>query len=306
MSELFSAVSYGKALPAAFLGSVDLALGSAGALLLTESLLDRGDYVVRTMEIEYDGEPAALRGALADAVVPADVDGTSVFNAYTAVVPHSLREAKRKFLIMDVDSTLIQQEVIELLAAHAGVEEEVAAVTEAAMRGELDFAASLHARVATLEGLPATVVDDVRAAVQLSPGARDLIDSFAAAGHVVAVVSGGFSQILDPLAQQLGLDYAQANLLEVDGGRLTGKVLGAVTDRAAKAEALRRWAEESGVPLEHTIAIGDGANDLDMLDASGYGIAYNAKPALRKAADAEINIPQLDVAAAIAGVDYAR
>ncbi|WP_026533977.1 phosphoserine phosphatase SerB [Arthrobacter sp. H14] len=306
MSELFSAVSYGEALPAEFLGSVDLALGSAGARLLTESLADRGDYVVRTLEIEYDGGPAVLRRALADAVVPAGANGTSAVNTYTAVVPRSLREAKRKLLIMDVDSTLIQQEVIELLAAHAGVEEEVAAVTEAAMRGELDFAASLHARVATLEGLPATVVDEVRAAVRLSPGARRLIASFAAGGHVVAVVSGGFSQILDPLAEELGLDFAQANLLEVDGGKLTGKVLGAVTDRVAKAEALRRWARQSDVPLEHTIAIGDGANDLDMLAVSGFGIAYNAKPALRKAADAEINIPQLDVAAAIAGVDYAR
>ncbi|GAB3525389.1 phosphoserine phosphatase SerB [Arthrobacter monumenti] len=306
MSELFSAVSYGEALPSEFIGSVDLALGSTGARLLTESLMDRGDYVVRTTEIEYDGGPEALRRALADAMIPADANGTSAVNAYTAVVPHSLREAKRKLLIMDVDSTLIQQEVIELLAAHAGVEEEVAAVTEAAMRGELDFAASLHARVATLEGLPATVVDDVRAAVRLSPGARSLIESFAAGGHVVAVVSGGFSQILDPLAQELGLDYAQANLLEVDGGRLTGKVLGAVTDRAAKAEALRRWAGKSGVPLEHTIAIGDGANDLDMLEASGFGIAYNAKPALRQAADAEVNIPQLDVVAAIAGVEYAQ
>lgn len=306
MSELFSAVSYGEALPSEFLGAVDLALGSAGARLLTESLADRGDYVVRTLEIEYDGGAAVLRRALADAVVPAGANGTSAVNTYTAVVPRSLREAKRKLLIMDVDSTLIQQEVIELLAAHAGVEEEVAAVTEAAMRGELDFAASLHARVATLEGLPATVVDDVRAAVRLSPGARSLIESFAAGGHIVAVVSGGFSQILDPLAEELGLDFAQANLLEVDGGRLTGKVLGAVTDRAAKAEALRRWAGQSGIPLEHTIAIGDGANDLDMLDASGFGIAYNAKPALRKAADAEINIPKLDVAAAIAGVDYAR
>lgn len=277
MNHQFAAVSYGTTLPAEYLGSVDMVLASAGARLVGEHAVDRGDYVVRTVDVEYDGGTAALRKGLAGDIVPGTEAGSSPANPYTAVVPQSLREAPRKLLIMDVDSTLIQQEVIELLAAHAGVEREVAAVTEAAMRGELDFAESLHARVATLEGLPAAVVDDVRAAVRFSPGARTLVKSFAAAGHTVGVVSGGFSQILQPLAGELGLDYAQANQLEIADGKLTGKVLGTVTDRAAKAEALRRWAEHSGVPLEHTIAIGDGANDLDMLAASGFGIAYNAK-----------------------------
>lgn len=305
MQKLFSAVSYGPGLPSEYLGAVDQALNSTGARLLRETTLDRAEYRVRTLDLEYDGGAAALRHSLSVNAVQGTPAGSSATNDCTAVVPQSLRQAPRKLLIMDVDSTLIQQEVIELLAAHAGVEEEVAAVTAAAMRGELDFTASLHARVATLEGLPASVVDEVRAAVRLSPGAGNLVQSFAAAGHSVAVVSGGFSQILDPLAEELGLDYAQANLLEVDAGKLTGKVLGDVTDRAAKAAALRRWAQHAGVPLEHTIAIGDGANDLDMLAASGFGIAYNAKAALREAADAEINIPQLDVAAAITGVAYA-
>ena len=160
----------------------------------------------------------------------------------TAIVPASLRSAPRKFLIMDVDSTLIQQEVIELLAAYAGKREEVTAVTEAAMRGELDFAQSLHARVAVLAGLPADVVDSVRAEVKLSLGAAELVAAFQAAGHVVAVVSGGFNQILQPIAEGLGLDYWIANELEIVDGALTGKVIGDVIDRAAKEKYLREWA----------------------------------------------------------------
>ena len=204
----------------------------------------------------------------------------------TAIVPADLRQADRKLLIMDVDSTLIQQEVIELLAAYAGKRDEVAAVTEAAMRGELDFAQSLHARVAVLAGLPAAVVDSVRAEVKLSEGAAELVAAFKAAGHVVAVVSGGFNQILRPIAEDLGLDYWIANELEIVDGALTGKVLGDVIDRAAKEKYLREWAAAEGIAMEHTIAVGDGANDLDMLGAAGIGVAFNAKPAVRAVADA--------------------
>ena len=236
---------------------------------------------------------AGLRGAAAENL-PAGVD--------TAIVPTSLRNAQRKFLIMDVDSTLIQEEVIELLAAYAGKREEVTAVTEAAMRGELDFAESLHARVAVLAGLPADVVDSVRAEVNLSHGAAELVAAFQAAGHVVAVISGGFNQILQPIAEGLGLDYWVANELEIVDGALTGKVIGEVIDRAAKEKYLREWAAREGIPMAHTIAVGDGANDLDMLGAAGIGVAFNAKPAVRAVADAAVNLPYLDVVRHIAGV----
>ena len=211
------------------------------------------------------------------------------------VVPTRLFDPdRRKLLVLDVDSTLIQQEVIELLAAHAGREAEVAEVTEAAMRGELDFAESLHARVRTLEGLPVSVLEDVAAAVRLSPGAAVLVKAFLREGHGVAAVSGGFLEALDPLARQLELTRHTANTLEVSGGRLTGRVVGEVVDRAVKERSLRRWAEELGVEPADVVAVGDGANDLDMLAAAGLGVAYNAKPALRAAADAQLNIPNLD------------
>lgn len=220
-----------------------------------------------------------------------------------AVVSAELFHAPKKLLVMDVDSTLIKQEVIELLAAHAGREAEVAAVTEAAMRGELDFAQSLHARVKTLEGLDASVIEKVRATIELSDGARELIAAFKAAGHHVGVVSGGFAQILDPLAAELGLDFACANDLGIEDGKLTGTVNGQVVDRAHKETMLRAWADQLGLGIEHTIAAGDGANDLDMVGAAGLGVAFNAKPALRDAADARIDIPRLDVIVNLVGIE---
>jgi phosphoserine phosphatase len=248
-------------------------------------------YAVLTAEVTADGGlVAAVREALA----------SLGFSA--ALVPAALREAERKLLIMDVDSTLIQQEVIELLADFAGKRAAVAAVTAAAMRGELDFAQSLHARVATLAGLPEDVIAKVRDAVVLSVGAEELIDAFHAAGHVVCVVSGGFNQILTPLAQRLRLDHWLANELEVVDGVLTGRVLGEVVDRAVKERMLREWAGKHGIPLEHCIAVGDGANDLDMLGAAGLGVAFNAKPKVRAEADAAVDLPYLDVVRHLAGV----
>ncbi len=212
-----------------------------------------------------------------------------------AVVPGALLGTTRKLLVMDVDSTLIKQEVIELLAAHVGRETEVAAITEAAMRGELDFTQSLHQRVAVLAGLPESVFDDIAEHIELSDGADVLIDTFLAAGHAVAAVSGGFSQILEPLADRLGLTYSRANILGTSAGKLTGNVEGTVVDRAVKEDALRGWAAELGIAMEHTIAVGDGANDLDMLAAAGLGVAFNAKPAVREAAACSIDVPQLDI-----------
>ena len=219
-----------------------------------------------------------------------------------AVVPAELVRANKMLLVMDVDSTLIKQEVIELLAAHAGREAEVTAVTESAMRGEIDFAQSLHSRVQVLAGLDTEVIEQVRGTLELSDGAAELITAFKAAGHHVAVVSGGFAQILDPLAAELGLDFARANELDIAAGRLTGLVNGTVVDRAFKEVMLRSWAAELGVDMEHTIAAGDGANDLDMLGAAGLGVAFNAKPLLRAAADARIDLPRLDIIANLVGI----
>lgn len=189
---------------------------------------------------------------------------------------------------MDVDSTFITGEVVEMLAAHAGSEELVTEITERAMRGEIDFAASLHERVATLAGLPESVLGDVLAAVELSPGARELVAELHARGWPVGLVSGGFIEIVGPLALPLGIMLTRANALEVADGRLTGRVSGAVVDRAAKAATLREYAATVSIPMERTIAIGDGANDLDMLAAAGFGIAYNAKPLVCAAADAVV------------------
>jgi len=189
---------------------------------------------------------------------------------------------------MDVDSTLITGEVVEMLAARAGSQELVTEITERAMRGELDFAASLHERVATLAGLPVSVFADVLDEIELSPGATELLTEMSARGWPVGLVSGGFAEIVEPLADRLGITLTHANRLEVLDGHLTGRVAGAVVDRAAKAVTLRDYAARVDVPLARTVVIGDGANDIDMVTAAGFGIAYNAKPLLCAAADAVV------------------
>lgn len=207
-------------------------------------------------------------------------------------------------VVMDVDSTVIEQEVIELIAAHADVEPQVRAVTEAAMRGELDFAASLRARVRLLAGLPEAVLEEVRSSVRLTEGAMDLCRELHARGHVVALVSGGFDVVVDAVATQLGADHARANRLEIVDGRLTGEVEGEIVDRAGKAVALREFAALHGIPLTRTVAVGDGANDLDMMDIAGLGIAFCAKPVVQQQADVAINTRDLRLV--LAAMDAAR
>lgn len=194
-------------------------------------------------------------------------------------------DASRLLVVLDADSTLLRNEVIELIADEAGRGAEVAAATEAAMRGEVDFAASLHARVAELRGVAVTAFARVIARVEPTPGVRELIAAVHARGGTVGVVSGGFHEVLDDIAPGLGVDRWRANRLEAAGGMLTGRVSGAVVDGAAKAATMREWAAELGVPAARTIAIGDGANDLLMLAAAGLGLAFNAKPAVRERAD---------------------
>ena len=204
-----------------------------------------------------------------------------------------LAEPGPGLLVMDVDSTLIDQEVIELLAEHAGAREQVAEITARAMRGELDFAASLRERVAALAGVPRRVLTQVRDEVRLTPGARDLIDSLHARGCRVGVVSGGFEEVVAPMARRLGIDHVAANRLEVSGGVLTGRVLGRVVDREEKVRRLRTWAEGDGVPMERTVAVGDGANDLGMITTAGLGVAFCAKPIVVERADAAVHVRDL-------------
>jgi phosphoserine phosphatase len=192
---------------------------------------------------------------------------------------------KRLLVVLDVDSTLIEDEVIELLAAEAGSLKQVAEVTERAMLGELDFAESLRARVATLVGLPESAIQKALERIRVTEGAELLIAAVQRAGGRVGAVSGGFNQLLDPLAKRLNLDYHRANQLEILNGKLTGRVTGAIIDRAAKEFALREWAADFGISMEDTVAIGDGANDLSMIKAAGFGVAFNAKPIVRENAD---------------------
>lgn len=201
-------------------------------------------------------------------------------------------------VVLDVDSTLIEQEAIELLADEAGSGEAVARITARAMAGELDFAASLAERVATLAGLDVGAVERAAPRIKLTRGARELVAGIHAAGGFVTVVSGGFHELLDPIAADLRLDAHRANRLGIVGGRFTGATDGPVIDAASKASALREWAERFGVPLHRTIAVGDGANDLAMLAVAGLAVAFDAKPIVRTAA--HVSLPERDLSAVLA------
>jgi phosphoserine phosphatase len=255
------------------------------------------DYPVTGLEMRVSVPPGVggrLQTALNQVAAHEHVD--------VAVEDYSLALRTKRLIVFDVDSTLVQGEAIEMLAARAGAQGAVAAITDAAMRGELDFAESLEQRVATLAGLPATVIDEVAAQLQLMPGARTTIRTLRRLGFRCGVVSGGFRQIIEPLAEELMLDFVAANELEVVDGVLTGRVVGPIIDRPGKAEALRDFAQQAGVPMQQTVAVGDGANDIDMLAAAGLGVAFNAKPALREVADASLSQPYLDTVLFLLGV----
>jgi phosphoserine phosphatase len=200
----------------------------------------------------------------------------------------------RRLCVIDVDSTLITGEVIEMLAARAGALDEVARITDAAMRGEIDFGVSLEQRVATLAGLPSSVFADVLEQVEFTPGAPEFVAALQRDGWDVALVSGGFEEIVEHLAARLGITLFRANRLDVADAVLTGRTYGPVIDRAAKAQALRDFAHQQDVHMENTVAIGDGANDLDMLAAAGLGVAFNAKPVVQHQADVAVSSPRLD------------
>lgn len=275
-----------------------VARAMAGLGVNIDTIRGVSDYPVTGLELRVSVPAGAAYGQLQSALAQVAADES----VDIALEDYSLARRAKRLIVFDVDSTLIQGEVIEMLAARAGMEAQVAAVTEAAMRGELDFAESLHRRVATLAGLPASVLDDVAEQVELTPGARTTIRTLRRLGFHCGVVSGGFRQVIEPLAHELMLDYVAANELEVVDGKLTGRVIGQVIDRPGKAKALRDFAQQVGVPMEQTVAVGDGANDIDMLAAAGLGVAFNAKPALREVADASLSHPYLDTVLFILGV----
>ncbi|MFN2563192.1 MAG: phosphoserine phosphatase SerB [Jatrophihabitans sp.] len=239
-------------------------------------------------------DPVELRARLVRAAEETGLD--------IAVEPAGLRRRAKRLVVLDVDSTLIQDEAIDVLAGRAGVGDEVAAITERAMAGQLDFEASLRARVSLLAGLTTADLHAVRDDLRLTPGARTFVRTLRRLGYQVGVVSGGFTFVTDRFVDELGLDFAAANELEVVDGVVTGRILGAIVDRPGKASALRRFAEKFGVPLSQTVAVGDGANDIDMLEAAGLGVAFNAKSALRDAADTAVNLPYLDTVLFVLGI----
>ncbi len=276
------------------------AIAAAAALIA-----DRGGNIDRIRRIasypvtalEFQGSGVSI-----DEIRRPLVEVASAHGADVAVQEAGLDRRGQYLVVMDVDSTFIQDEVIDLLADEAGVVDRVAAITERAMSGHLDFEESLRERVALLAGLPVSALDRVRERVTLTPGARTLCRTLNRLGYRIALVSGGFTDIITPIATDLGVTDVRANTLEVVDGSLTGRVIGPVIDRLGKRTALESFAHDYGIPIRRTIAIGDGANDIDMLEAAGLGIAFNAKPAARAAADTSVNVPYLDSVLFLMGI----
>lgn len=280
-------------------------LSPAAVAAATAQIADRGGNIDRIRRIaSYPVTAIAFEGSgvSVDALRRPLAETAAAHGADIAVQEAGLDRRGVHLVVMDVDSTFIQDEVIDLLADEAGVLDEVAAITERAMAGELDFEQSVRARVGLLAGLPADAIGRVRDRVTLTPGARTLCRTLHRLGYRVALVSGGFVQVVAPLAAELGVTDVRANTLEVVDGHLTGRLVGDVVDRLGKRTALEDFARQYGVPQRRTIAIGDGANDIDMLEAAGLGVAFNAKAVARDAADTSLNVPYLDSVLFLLGI----
>ncbi|MBM3669150.1 MAG: phosphoserine phosphatase SerB [Actinobacteria bacterium] len=257
------------------------------------------DYPVTAIAFDGSGlDPDQIRRQLAEISSSSGVD--------IAIQDQSLEARGQYLVLLDVDSTVIQDEVIDLLAARADRLAEIAAITTSAMEGTIDFQEALRQRVALLAGLPAGVLDEVRDEITLTPGARTLCRTLKRLGYRIALVSGGFTPVIAPIGQDLGVDVVRANELEIADGRLTGRVIGPIIDRVAKREVLEELAATYQIPRRRTVAIGDGANDVDMLAAAGLGIAFNAKPVTREVADASVNVPYLDSVLFLLGITRAE
>lgn len=255
-------------------------------------------YPVTAFDLEISVDPdcvSQLKGSLARVSLEKSCD--------IAMEASSIRRSNKRLVLLDVDSTFIQQEVIDLLAQKAGRFDEVSSITDQAMRGEIDFSESLAKRVSLLKDLPEHVIDEVRELITLSPGAKTLVRTLHHLGHKVGVVSGGFIQVIQPLADTLQLDFVRANTLSIRDGVITGELHGPIIDRSAKAQALRDFATQESIPLSQTVAVGDGANDIDMLTIAGLGIAFNGKPLVKKSADSSISNPYLDSVIYLLGID---
>jgi phosphoserine phosphatase len=292
-SMLSHVIVLGRPLRPGALGHVSQRIADVGANI--ESVTQLSTEPASSLEmIVRTPDHAELRAALVQAAQDTGLD--------IAVEPAGLRRRAKRLVVLDVDSTLIREEAIDVLAARAGVGAEVAAITARAMAGELDFASSLRARVSLLAGLTTGDLETVRDELALTPGARTFVRTLRRVGYHVGVVSGGFTFVTDRFRRELELDFAAANDLEVVDGVVTGRIIGPILDRAGKGTALRRFAEQFGVPLSQTVAVGDGANDIDMLEAAGLGVAFNAKSALRAAADTSVNLPYLDTVLFVLGI----
>jgi phosphoserine phosphatase len=291
--ERHSVVVLGQPLRPSAIAALTGVIAAAGANIDRIERLSR--YPITSFEFHVSGaDGARLRKGLAKEAAQQRVD--------VAVQPANLYRRAKRLIVMDVDSTLVQDEAIELLAAELGCEDKVREITARAMEGELDFGEALRERVRLFAGCPVEVLDDVRTRLRLTPGARLLIRTLRRLGYTTAIVSGGFRQIVDPLRAELGVDYAVANELDVHDGQLTGRLVGDIIDRPGKAAALELLARRAGVPISQTVAVGDGANDLDMLSTAGLGIAFNAKPIVRAAADTTVNVPYLDAILFLLGI----
>jgi phosphoserine phosphatase len=291
--ERHSVVLLGQPLRPAAVSALTAVIADQGGNIDRIERLSR--YPITAFELTVSGaDGMRLREGLATEAAHQRVD--------VAVQPANLYRRAKRLIVMDVDSTLVQDEAIELLAEELGCAEKVREITARAMEGELDFGEALRERVQLFAGCPVGLVERVRGRLRLTPGAPVLARTLRRLGFTTAIVSGGFRQIVDPIRKELGLDFSVANELEIVDGRLTGRLLGEIVDRAGKANALRSLARTAGVPMNQTVAVGDGANDLDMLGIAGLGIAFNAKPVLRAAADTTVTVPYLDAILFLLGI----